>query len=37
MDNLGKIVISTGFQKLLQLQLIAQSGHTVRDQNYIPR
>ena len=28
-DNLGKIIVATGFEKLPNLQKIAQSGHNV--------
>ena len=28
-DDLGKIFVATGFEKLPKVQLIAQSGHTV--------
>ena len=28
MGDLGKIIITTGFEKLPKVQIIAQSGHT---------
>ena len=33
MGNLGKLIVSIGFEKLPKVQLIVQSGHTVNDTN----
>ena len=36
MDDLGKIINATGFEKLPKAQLIAKSGHTDCDVVFVP-